>query len=209
MFGRISSKVNGNQYMYNNNDNNNNDNSSFMKINYYRPTQSVSNPVSIPIPIPETPPQKKMMKWGQPTWFLLHTLAEKVKDEHFSRIKNDLFRNIYTICTNLPCPDCANHAKLYLDSINFSLIQSRHDLKNMLFVFHNSVNKRKGFPIFLIEELNDKYVNAVTVNIINNFIFYFSDKSRSPQMIAGDLYRSRLTGNIKDWLNQNLYCFNH
>ena len=189
MFGRISSKVNGNQYMYNNENNNN---PSLMRLNYHRPieTQKMSKPVIIPQP--EINPQKKVMKWGQPTWFLLHTLAEKVKDEHFSRIKNDLF-----------------HAKLYLDSVNFSLIQSRHDLKNMLFVFHNSVNQRKGHPIFAIEELTEKYKNAVTVNIINNFIFYFSDKSRSPQMIAGDLYRSRLTGNIKDWLNQNLYCFNH
>ena len=213
MFGRINSKINGSHYMYNNNNtyNNNNNNAPLMKLNYYKTNRLLQQePFSLPSPPPESvQPKKTGMKWGPPTWFLLHTLTEKVKDEHFFRIKNELIRIIYTICTNLPCPDCANHAKLYLDSVNFNLIQTRYDLKNMLFVFHNSVNQRKGYSLFSVEELNDKYSTAVTVNIINNFIYYFSDKSRSPQMIAGDLYRARLTGSIKDWLNQNLYCFNH
>ena len=27
---------------------------------------------------PPVPPAKKPMKWGEPTWFLFHTIAEKV-----------------------------------------------------------------------------------------------------------------------------------
>jgi Erv1 / Alr family len=109
----------------------------------------------------------------------------------------------------LPCPECASHAKMYLDSSNINSISNKEELKQFLYVFHNTVNTRKGYPIFTIEELNNKYSNAVTINIINNFLYFFSDKSRSPKMIAGDLHRTRLTSSIKDWLNQYLYCFSH
>jgi len=208
MFGRNNFKnMSANDYAYNNGEKNS---ISMMRMNYYRPLpNTVSNSVPpLPPPVPEQP-AKKGMKWGAPTWFLLHTLAEKVKEEHFGRIKIELFRIIYTICTNLPCPDCANHAKQYLDSVNFALINTKQDLKMILFTFHNSVNQRKGYPMYTKEELESTYPNAVTVNIINNFLYHFSDKSRSPKLIAGDLYRSRITSNIKDWLTQNMYCFNH
>ena len=206
MFGRNNFKnMSANDYMYNNNNSN-----SMMRMNHYRPSQNMVSNSELPPPVPQPePPAKKGMKWGAPTWFLLHTLAEKVKEEHFDRIKIDMFRNIYTICTNLPCPDCSNHAKQYLDSINFALIKTKQDLKHMLFVFHNMVNQRKGHLIYSKDELENTYPKAVTVNIINNFLFHFSDKSRSPKLMAGDLYRSRITVNIKDWITQNMFCFEH
>jgi len=198
-----------NDTVYNNNPNPN----TMMRMNYYKPSPNMEMNRVVPQPPPplsEKPPlPSKGMLWGAPTWFLLHTLAEKVKEEHFDRIKIDLYRSIYTICTNLPCPDCSNHAKEYLDSINFALLKTKQDLKNMLFVFHNIVNQRKGQPIYNKEEMENTYPKAVTVNIINNFLFYFSDKSRSPKLMAGDLYRSRITANIKEWLTQNMFCFNH
>lgn len=203
MFGRIHSKINGSPYSIN-------DNIFHMRMNRMNFRQEeIPHVLDNPPIINNTVSQPKKMRWGEPTWFFLHTLAEKAKPENFTRIKYDLIRLIYTICTNLPCPDCSNHAKIYLDSINLNEINSKDDLKNMLFVFHNVVNKRKGHPIFTIEELNEKYSNAVTLNIITNFLYYFSDRSRSPKMIAGDLHRSRLIGSIKEWLNQYLYCFSH
>ena len=35
------------------------------------------------------------MSWGSPTWIFLHTLVEKIKDEHFSRMRNEVLKNIY------------------------------------------------------------------------------------------------------------------
>ena len=159
---------------------------------------------------PATPviaPTKKPMKWGEPTWFLLHTLAQKIKSDKFMIIRNDLLDAIYSICTNLPCPDCATHAKTYLDSINFKLIKSKDDLKRVLFDFHNFVNNRKGYPIFAFEELNNKYVKAVTINIIHNFIFYFEDRHPSPRMISNDMYRKRISNNLKIWFDKNIQYF--
>jgi len=168
-------------------------------------------------PVPETPVQqpvkieeseKKKMAWGQSIWFLFHTIAEKVKDEIFSSIRGEILNNIYAISTNLPCPMCSTHAKEYLDKINFNKIITKEDLKNMLFQFHNDVNKRKNFPLFLREELDEKYSKANTVNIIHNFILHFQDKYRSPKLIANDLQRQRITVILKEWFSRNISNFN-
>jgi len=149
----------------------------------------------------------KKMKWGEPTWFLLHTLAEKVKDESFAEIRVGFLNIIYTICTNLPCPDCSNHAKTLLDGVNFNAIQTKAQLKQLLFEFHNNVNKRKGFPIFNYTDLDKKYTNAVTINIIYNFVKFFNPKNYSIRMIANDFHRERITEIIKGWFNSNLVYF--
>jgi len=151
--------------------------------------------------------QPKKMKWGEPIWFLFHTLAEKVKDESFQSIRLDLLNTIYLICSNLPCPDCANHASEYMKKINFSSIRTKQDLKLMLFQFHNVVNQKKRFPIFSIDELDSKYSNANTIMIIQNFMIHFQDRHHSIHMIANDLHRSRLANQLKTWFNNNLQYF--
>ena len=167
-----------------------------------------SNITIVPTPSPETPsPTPKKMKWGEPTWFLLHTLCEKVKTDSFASIRSELLYNIYTICTNLPCPVCSDHAKQYLNSINFNSILTKQDLKIILFNFHNQLNAKKGFPIFTENDLNEKYSKANTINIIYNFIDSFLDKNRSPQMIANDMFRRRIASKLGEWFTNNIIHF--
>ena len=136
-------------------------------VNKVNPTMSPS-PVYISQPVV---PETKKMIWGEPTWFFLHTITHKVKDESFGIVRQQLLHYIYAVCTNLPCPFCALHAKTYLDAVNFNTIHTKNDLKHVLFAFHNEVNKRKQYPIFDINELDVKYSSAITVNIFNNFIY--------------------------------------
>jgi len=152
-------------------------------------------------------PKPKEMKWGAPTWFLLHTLAEKVKDDSFNNIKLQLFEVIKNICSNLPCPKCSAHAIEYFKKINFNAINTKQDLKIMLFQFHNEVNLRKGFNLFSESELIDKYSSAVTINIIHNFMHFFQEKSRNVNMISLNLYRERLIKDLKKWFNDNIQNF--
>lgn len=147
-------------------------------------------------------PAKKVL-WGEPTWYFLHVLSVKIKESEFPIIRQELLNMIYGICINLPCPDCSNHAKTYLDGINFNSIQTKEDLKRMLHIFHNEVNKRKGYPYFPYEELDKKYEKAITVNIIHHFIVHFEDRRRSKKLLAGDLHRVELCKRIKTWLNEN------
>jgi hypothetical protein len=152
-------------------------------------------------------PVRPTMIWGPPIWFLFHTLAEKVKEDLFLNIKTDLLNNIYSIATHLPCPICSTHATEYFNRINFNSIQTKTDLKLMLFQFHNDVNKRKGYSIFSVDELNDKYKNAVTVKIIQNFMIHFKDRNRSPKLIADDLQRTRIAAYLTGWFQQNIQFF--
>jgi len=167
-----------------------------------------NNKISVPQIAVATPPIVKKVKWGPAVWFALHTMAEKVKDDSFSKIREPLLKWIYTICTNLPCPDCSMHAKIYLDAINFNTIQSKDSLKRMLFDFHNSVNSRKGYSQFSYEELDAKYSKAVTVNILQNFTSFFEDRNhRSVKLIATDLQRALICNEFKKWINENIQHF--
>ena len=192
-----------------------NTNSQIIGRTFYMPMKQVisSQPVS---PILEQPIQSiqspienlpKKVKWGEPTWFLLHTLSVKVKESEFKNIRVESLNRIYAICINLPCPDCANHAKNYLDGINFNTIQTKEDLKMLLYTFHNSVNKKKGYPMFPYEQLDEKYSLAITNNIIRNFMVHFSDRNRSLKLLVGDLQRAQICAFLKNWFNENIIYF--
>lgn len=156
-----------------------------------------------PLPQPNQPITQKKMKWGEPVWFFLHTLSYKIKNESFMLLRAELLKHVYTICTNLPCPDCSNHSKNYLGSINFNNIRTKMDLINMLFEFHNSVNRRKGIAEFPREQFDSKYSTANTEAIMVYFINAFMDKHASPRMISDDMYRARIAHSIKLWFISN------
>lgn len=142
--------------------------------------------------------QSGKIKWGAPTWYLFHTLAEKVKEDSFPLIRKELLDIIFTICTNLPCPDCANHATRFMQGVNYDTILTKTDFKELLFRFHNSVNSKKGFPIFSRLELDDMYSKANTSNIILNF--YNNFKTTSMKVTTNSLYRSTSFNNVKSWI---------
>jgi len=157
----------------------------------------------------EEPSKHKKMKWGEPTWFLFHSLAQKIKEQHFNTIKNELINTIYVICKNLPCPMCATHATQYMNAVNFSAIQTKKDLIDLLWRFHNEVNTKKNVPIFPYEQLEEKYSRANLVNIIQLFIFHFKDKHASIRMIADDMFRQKIAVKMQDWFRQNLQYFDY
>ena len=176
------------------------------KLIRHEPQIPKPNPVQSIQEVPVEPGAKKM-KWGEPIWFFFHTIAEKVKPESFPIIRMQLFQIITSICRNLPCPICSQHAITYLANINIYTIQTKEHLIDFFYTFHNEVNKRKGFAQFPIENLRDKYAKANTLNIINYFLIHLLDKSHSIRMIADDFHRKRLVEDIKKWLGSNLQHF--
>ncbi len=171
------------------------------------PTRTITrNVVEQPAATDTTKPKK--MKWGEPTWYLFHALAEKVKEDRFQAIRAELLNTIYVICKNLPCPMCANHATQYMNAINFNTIQTKKDLIDLLWNFHNEVNKRKNFAVFPYEELSEKYSRANLINIIQVFMVHFKDKHASLRMIADDMYRQQISTKMQDWFRKNIQNFN-
>lgn len=155
----------------------------------------------------QTPAKPGKMLWGKPTWYMLHSLAEKIDESCFPRLRIELLNVIMRICNNLPCPDCASHATAYLNRINFDNIQTKEQLKLMLFQFHNSVNTKKNLPIFAYKDLDSTYQNANMVNIITNFFYHFSKHTYSGRMGTENFHRTRAVRDIKGWLQMNLQYF--
>lgn len=153
-------------------------------------------------------PEKKTMLWGEPIWNLFHILSINIKDEYFQSIKSELISIIIKICNNLPCPDCTSHASDYIIKTNFDKIQSNNELIFALFTFHNSVNARKGLPIYNIDDLNSRYSTMNTSKVIQDFMVAFQDKHFSIRMIANDFHRNMLASQLKEWFNSRIQCFN-
>lgn len=168
-------------------------------------TSVLASPSSIQNNILPTKP--KTMLWGEPTWYLFHTLAQKVKDETFPEIRQELLNIITTICNNLPCPDCANHATQYMNSLNLNVIQTKRDLINMLFQFHNVVNSRKGFVQFSYDELEPKYSSAITVRIIQHFMNSFDKPSYSGRVSVNNFHKGRFITQLKKFFSTKLTYF--
>jgi hypothetical protein len=165
--------------------------------------RQVAAPSSTPINVAVQQEVKPKMKWGAPTWTFLHTLVEQFKDTSFRAMRQDLFRIIFTICTNLPCPICSKHAQEYLSKININSIQTKQDMIHMLFAFHNEVNKRKSVAQFPIDGL-DKYKSGNYKAIANNFVVHFQEKTRNVHLIADEMFRQRNISLVKRWIVDNI-----
>lgn len=147
------------------------------------------------------------LEWGAPIWTFFHTLAEKIKPEYYESKSKELFAIIKLICGNLPCPICTEHASKYMDKINILSLKTKDDMKLMLFQFHNEVNKRKQYQQFPLSELDTKYANMVTMNVMNRFISSYSKKSGNVQMIATEMGKRDALKKTRAWLSDNLHIF--
>ena len=152
-------------------------------------------------------PHRDDMNWGRATWFLFHTMAEKIKDEYFLQKKHELCNHIFRICASLPCLMCQGHAVDYMKKINFDNIKTKTELKRMLYNFHNVVNKNKNYPEFSYSELDEKYKKGNLTAIINNF-FVYMEKSRNRQMVSHTMYSNNLLSSFRIWLKENIQFFN-
>jgi len=139
--------------------------------------------------------------WGPPIWTFFHTLAEKVNENEFPKIKFILFSYIKRICNFLPCPECSSHAYHFLASVNINLIKTKYDFKNMLYVFHNAVNKRKNKQLFKYKHLN-KYSMSNVGSAFNKFISVYHTKGNM-NLIAESFQRNLLVKDLKNWLINN------
>ena len=155
------------------------------------------------------PPDNTRARWGNPTWTFFHTIAEKIHPNHFDEIRESMLNMIYTICINLPCPECAMHAKQFLDSINFQSIQTVDDFRTMLWKFHNTANARRGVDLFSYDMLRQTYSNANTVNVVMNFLKVFQDRHFNTRTVANDFHRKRAVVAINQWIQDYLYKFYH
>ena len=143
--------------------------------------------------------------WGPPIWTLFHTLAEKVKEDHFNKIGMELFMKIKQICQYLPCPDCSNHANQFLAKVKPETISNKYDFKSMLFFFHNLVNKRKNKKLYNFDNI-EVYKDKNIIQCFNNFINAYTVKGNM-KLLADTMQRQHIMNGLKKWLQENIDCF--
>lgn len=151
--------------------------------------------------------------WGPATWLFLHTLAATVAEDKFAQpvlgggaaLGADLVRRIQEICFHLPCPECAQHARAFWAKVNTAQIRQKTDLVNVLFVFHNQVNRRKRLPPFPYARLAE-YEGKNVVHMYNQFARHFNTRGNM-QLLADSFHRDRMMGRLKEWMMQNVRHF--
>jgi hypothetical protein len=169
--------------------------------------------IARPRPIPSTtvsriaPSDGDRMTWGAPTWTFFHVLPEKLSDKNFITNKDGIIRLITTICSNLPCPSCSQHARQYMQRVNFNAINTVDDLRKMLYIFHNSVNERKKYAKFEYDDLTAKYSNLDFNQVVNTFMFHFQKKVYAINLIAQQISRQKQVIVVKKWLIDNMHLF--
>ena len=176
-----------------------------MFMNMYVSNTTVT-PQNIVAPVNNTVPKTKTMLWGEPTWYFLHCLAEKVSEDSFSQLRGSMINLIIQLCSNLPCPDCSRDASAYLKKINFQTITTKMGLKRLLWEFHNHVNEKKKYSFFPLSGLS-KYEKADFIKVINDFLYHYKKRHYSMRLINNILHRKDTAKNIETWLKGNMVHF--
>ena len=111
------------------------------------------------------------IKWGPPTWILMHTLIETInkKNVNFNNIKIQLFNIIKNICLFSSCPIAWHNSMFFFDKADHSTLNNINDFKNFLYIFHNFINKKKNTLLFNYNNMN-VYENYNITIAYNNFV---------------------------------------
>ena len=144
-------------------------------------------------------------QWGPPIWYFFHVLVENVKEESFAIIGPQILNQIIQICYNLPCPECAQHAKIFWTRSKLGTIKTKGDLKNVLYIFHNSVNRRNNKPLFHYDRL-EIYKKTNLIKSFNIFIANFNTNGNMT-LLTESFHRRRLVSSLRKWLIYNISHF--
>jgi hypothetical protein len=146
--------------------------------------------------------------WGPAIWYLFHTLAFKMKNQHFNEMKNSLLDFFVLVSANLPCPECTEHAQQEIKHLDKSKITNKKELCTYFLNFHNKVNARTNKKIFTIQEYISKYKQAVTRNVISNFFINMTKSDHNVKLMINSFYKTKAIASLKTWIVKNYSKFN-
>jgi len=142
-------------------------------------------------------------EWGNALWKFLHSLPGKINESNCPpEIIKAMFLYIKSICRVLPCPICSQHATEYLSRINENKCTTKKGLKDILYVFHNNVNKNNNTKLFAYENLKE-YEKHNIIQVYNNMISKLIHVNNFASM-SDNLTRKNLLLNFKKFLIPNI-----
>ena len=144
------------------------------------------------------------MHWGTITWIFFHTMAEKIKDDKFEIGRSFLLNTIVTLCHNLPCPDCRQHAIRTLQAHPIGVVTTKEQLKSSLHSFHNSVNlhrRKKTYDVSVLE----KYKTASLRKAYSILTTVFQTSSH--RLMLDQMARKQMFVDLTREMNKNAGLF--
>jgi hypothetical protein len=141
---------------------------------------------------------------------MYHTLAYHIKDANptaFETAKTKFLEFAFRIATNLPCPECSQHATQYIRNINPALIKTKEQLNLFFIDFHNTVNRRKGKPVFTKEEAYAKYQTANVRLVIEYFFQIYGKKTVNVKLMVNNFHKDILLSEFRAWIVHNAFMF--
>jgi hypothetical protein len=147
----------------------------------------------------------KPSEWGPPIWRLYHILAANIREDRYNALKGDIFLFIKRISAVLPCPDCSAHATAFLKRVSNEQIKTKQGLIDLLYFFHNTVNKRTHKKIYNQSDLNIyQYKNLI--QSYNIFIQYYKTTGNL-NLIAESFQRTIVVNDFKKWIMTHYKSF--
>ena len=119
---------------------------------------------------------RKKSKWGVPTWYFMHTFAEKVNEDFYKKKASECFNMIKNICYNLPCPYCRTHAIAYLKNTKIINVNTKEKLKFFLWNFHNVVSKnskKRAFDKSILKQYESVSILKAWIFFEKNFFLHY------------------------------------
>jgi len=141
---------------------------------------------------------------------MFHTLSYHIKDTNaveFEKTKNEFIKFTFRIATNLPCPECSQHAAQFVNRVNPASIKTKDQLNGLFIDFHNAVNQRKGKPVFTREEAYAKYKTANVRLVIEYFFQIYGKKTVNVKLMVNNFHKDMLLSEFRAWVTQNTAMF--
>lgn len=136
--------------------------------------------------------------WGPPVWKFYHSLVQSIKEESFPIIGRQLLNFIVQISSLLPCPECSTHAKMFFSQINLNKYNTKKKAIDLMYVFHNAVNKmlKKQLFAYPLLSIYDK------VNVFSSYNeFTVAYNSNIPAKLTTETFaRKGMLKNLHNWL---------
>lgn len=101
--------------------------------------------------------------WGPKMWEIMHTFSFSYPI-YPTHVEKQSAHNFYTsIGILIPCKECSQHCLDYVKS-NPPHVQSKNNLIDWVYTFHNEVNIRLGKPHYSKQDLLNKYEDVSFCN---------------------------------------------
>ena len=146
--------------------------------------------------------------WGPAIWYFFHGIAEKINPDKFNDQKNNLFKILNIVCSNLPCPDCSEHAMKEIQKINIHNIISKDDYKELLLELHNRVNIRLKIPTFSRKQLDEKYKTINLKAVIHNFYIAYNSTIYNEKLLQNSFKKRISYPDLNILINNVISCCN-